>query len=169
MKEGIVFTGTPSIKELVNSPGFPSKDRLRRGTVAVIECVQEIPCNPCELACPFGAIKVGTPITNLPVLFEDKCKGCGLCIPPCPGLAIFLVDTNFSEKEALVGFPYEYLPLPKAGSRVDAVNREGNLVTEAKVIKVKNPKEYDHTPVLFIAVPRKFAQEVRGIAKEKRR
>jgi len=168
MKQGIVFTGVPSTEELVSSPGFPSKNRLRKGAVAVIECVQEIPCDPCELACPFGAIKVGKPITNLPVLFEDKCRGCGLCIPPCPGLAIFLVDTTFSKDKALLEFPYEYLPLPRVGSEVDAVDREGNIVTKAKVLKVKNPKKYDHTAVVSIGIPKEFVQEVRSIARKQK-
>jgi len=166
MKRGIVFTGVPSMEELVSSPGFPSRNRLKKGAIAVIECVQEIPCDPCELACPFGAIKVGRPITNLPVLFGDKCRGCGLCIPPCPGLAIFLVDTTFSKDKTLLEFPYEYLPLPKVGSEADAVDREGNIVTEARILKVKNPKKYDHTPVVSIAIPKEFTQEVRGIARK---
>ena len=164
INSGIVFTGIPSIEELKSSPGFPSEERLKKGPVAVIECVQEIPCDPCEEACPFEAIKVGKPITNLPILYEDKCVGCGKCIPFCPGLAIFLVDTTFSKTEALVKFPYEYLPLPKVNSLVDAVDREGNIVTEARIIKVDSSDKYDCTVVVSIAIPKRFAQKVRGIA-----
>jgi len=47
---------------------LPARDRLAKGPVAVIECVQNIPCNPCEAACPARAITVGQPITALPVL-----------------------------------------------------------------------------------------------------
>lgn len=89
MREGIAYTGIPSLEELINSPGFPSEEEMKKRPIAVIECVQGIPCNPCETACPFGAIEVGEPITNLPRLLTDKCQGCGLCIPACPGLAIF--------------------------------------------------------------------------------
>jgi len=164
IRSGIEVTGVASIEELKNSPGFPSEKRLKKGPVAVIECVQEIPCDPCEKACPFGAIKVGKPITNLPVLYEDKCVGCGRCIPFCPGLAIFLVDTTFSETEALIKFPYEYLPLPKVNSLVDAVDREGKVVAKAKVVKVETSDKYDHTAVISIAIPKRFVHEVRGIA-----
>lgn len=163
IRSAIVLTGVPSIEELKNSPGFPSEERLKEGPVAAIECIQEIPCDPCEQACPSGAIKVGKPITNLPVLCEDKCIGCGTCIPLCPGLAIFLVDTTFSKTEALVRFPYEYLPLPKVNSWADAVDREGNIVTKARVVKVETSDKYDRTAVVSIAIPKRFAHKVRGI------
>lgn len=163
IRSAIVLTGVPSIEELKNSPGFPSEERLKKGPVAVIECIQEIPCDPCEPACPSGAIKVGKPITNLPVLCEDKCVGCGKCIAFCPGLAIFLVDTTFSKTKALIKFPYEYLPLPKVNSWADAVDREGNIVTKTRVVKVESSDKYDRTAVVSIAIPKRFAHKVRGI------
>ena len=61
-------TGTIPEKELEESPGYPSQKDLKRGPVAVIECTEEIPCNPCETVCKRGAIVVGEPITNLPHL-----------------------------------------------------------------------------------------------------
>lgn len=85
MTEGVRFTGIPSAEELRGASGIPSQERMKKGPVAVIECVQEIPCNPCENACPFGAIKIGDPITNLPVLDGEKCTGCGTCVAMCPG------------------------------------------------------------------------------------
>ncbi len=88
-------------KVYLKSPGFPSEQRIKRGSVAIIECFQDIPCNPCEMKCPRNAIKVGIPITNLPELDEEKCSGCGLCVPWCPGLAIFILNYNFDEKVQL--------------------------------------------------------------------
>lgn len=98
------------------TPGIPTPERLERDPVACIECVQCIPCNPCETACPQKAITVGTPITTLPWLDEDKCNGCGICITRCPGLAIFNLHKNYSDTTALVSFPYEYVPLPVKGA-----------------------------------------------------
>lgn len=155
-------TGLISLKELQASPGYPSPERLQKGSVAVIECIQQIPCNPCESACKFHAIIVGNPITNLPRLIEEKCRGCGECIPSCPGLAIFLVNKAYSPDEAAISIPYEYLPLPKSGVLVDALDRCGNRVCGAKVIKVNNPKKNNNTAVVTIIVPKQHADEVRN-------
>jgi len=125
--------------------------------------VQEIPCNPCEDACPFGAIHVGSPITNCPTLSEDKCTGCGVCVAQCPGLAIFIVDKTYNGTQATVSFPFEYLPLPEKGDTVQAVNRACEFVCEAKVVKVVKIKKNDNTPVVTIAVPKEYADSVRSI------
>ena len=69
-KTGVIYQGFPSEDELSRIPGMPSEERIKKGSVACIECAQEIPCNPCEEACPYGAITVGKPITNLPKLIR---------------------------------------------------------------------------------------------------
>jgi Fe-S-cluster-containing hydrogenase component 2 len=167
MKEGITSTGVPSREELEKSSSVPKKERLNKGPVASIECVQLIPCNPCTNACIHGAITMqGFPC--LPRLDVDKCMGCGLCVPCCPGQAIFVIDKTYSETEALVSFPYEFLPLPNVGEEVGAVNREGEVVGKGKVIRVLNPEKYNHTAVVTIAIPIELADEVRTISRKKR-
>lgn len=162
--KGFASEGIPTPDELEITPGYCSLDRLKKGPVAVIECVQEIPCDPCEAACPRGAIKIGSSITNLPVLDEDECTGCGLCISSCPGLAIFVVDLTYSAELALVSFPFEYLPLPKVGEQVSATDRAGNNVCEGKVIRILDKPKQGHTPVVSIFVPKKYAMNIRGIS-----
>jgi Fe-S-cluster-containing hydrogenase component 2 len=159
----LIETGHVTIEELKTFKLFPSDDRFAKGPVAVVECIQEIPCNPCEAACPVGAIKVGEPITALPIVDSVACTGCGICVAQCPGLGIFLVDKTYSDKEATVAFPYEYLPLPEAGAAVKAVNRAGEVVCDAKVVKVMNPKSFNRTPVVTIAVPKELSDDVRSI------
>lgn len=156
-------TGYLAKEELMNLNLYPSEERFKKGPVAIIECTEEIPCNPCEVACKFKAIKIGKPITNLPILDENLCRGCGLCVAKCPGLAIFIIDKTYSKKEGLVSFPHEYLPLPVTGSIVEVVNREGKVVSSGKVIKVLNKKGFDRTPVITIAIPKEKLDEVRGI------
>jgi len=163
MNKELKFSGVISEEEFKKCPGYPSEERFKKGPVAVIECIQEIPCNPCEAACPFGAIEIGESITSLPVLDEKKCKGCGVCISSCPGLAIFTVDMLYSKTEAVVSFPFEYLPLPKIGEKVKAVNREGKIVTTGRILKIKNLPKNDFTPVISMAIPKKWAAEVRSI------
>ena len=118
MREGVAYTGVPSKEELRQAPGVPSQERMRQGRVAVIECVQEIPCNPCESACRFQAIHIGEQITDLPRIDEEKCTGCGACVAACPGLAITVVDKSYSETEGTSNFPLEYLPLPQKRDQV---------------------------------------------------
>lgn len=151
-----------SLEEPRLSPGYPSNERLEKGPVAVIECVQQIPCNPCENACKFKAIIVGKPITNLPRLVEEKCRGCGECIPACPGLAIFLVNRTYSENEAAISMPYEFLPLPELEDEIDALDRCGAKVCEGKIIRISNPEKNNNTLVITIIVPKQFSDEVRN-------
>lgn len=160
----ISTAGYPSWDELRRSPGFPSAQRLNRGRVAVIECVQEIPCNPCEEACPHSAITVGSPITNLPVLDEDKCTGCGLCIPKCPGLAIFCVDLGGKGTEALVQMPWEYLPLPEPGESLEVCDRAGSPIGRGRVTAVRRGPGFDKTAVVEVAVPKQIAMDARSLS-----
>lgn len=163
MDNGILLDGFPSIEEIRAANGWPGEGRFAKGPVAIVECVQEIPCNPCQGACPTGAIRVGEPITNTPRVNYDSCTGCGLCIAACSGLAIFVVDKTYSETEGTVSFPFEYLPLPEKGSRVAALSRGGGYVCEGTVVRVVNGKRNDHTPVVTVAVPKEHTDTVRTI------
>ncbi len=167
MNEGVKFSGIPSAQELAAIPGIAGPERFEQGPVAVIECVQEIPCNPCEKACPFGAITVGQPITALPVLDEEKCTGCGVCLAKCPGLAIFRVHKNYTEDTALVEFPFEYLPLPREGDTVACGGRDGAYVCDGKVLKINQSKAWDGTTLVAVAVPKQYYMTVRTIGKKK--
>ena len=161
--EGVKYTGVPSAEELKNCPGVPSEERMRKGRVACVECVQEIPCNPCEHACPTGAIRLGGEISEAPSLDEEKCIGCGKCIAKCPGLAITVVNKAYAPGEASLDFPFEYLPLPGIGDSVQAVDRAGASVCEAKVLAVINPPENDGTAVIRIAFPLEYTDRVKSI------
>jgi len=164
----LATSGVLCKEELSKLPGVPSPKRLKKGAVAVIECAELIPCNPCETACPKDAIQVGEDINNLPVLDEAKCTGCGLCIPACPGIAIFVIDLTFSETEALLQIPHEFLPLPGKGEIVNCLDREGKVVSPGKIIKVVNPKSYDRTAVISVAVPKELAQDIRALEVKER-
>ncbi len=108
MKRTLKTTGILCGEELLKCPGMPTRKRMEQGPVAIIECIQEIPCDPCVDACRKGAIQIGEDITRPPRLLEEKCNGCGSCIAECPGLAIFVADLNHSPEEALLKIPYEF-------------------------------------------------------------
>ena len=154
--------GLPSKAELERV--IPPKELLSQKPVVVIECLQQIPCDPCALSCPSGAILPFADINELPKVDYTKCTGCGLCIASCPGLAIFVVDSNYSEKEALVKLPYELLPLPKKGELVSGLDREGNRVAQVKVSRVQSTK--NKTSIISILVPKELALLIRNIKVE---
>ena len=166
MKSSVVRCGVLSKSELKELSGVPSQGRLGKGPVAVVECNQEIPCNPCQAACPRQAIRVDE-LTSVPVLDEDKCNGCGTCVAPCPGLAIFVVDMTYSDGEALVTMPYEFLPYPEVGEKVDALDRGGRRICEGTIEKVRTPKKNDRTAVVSVAVPKKYGMEARAIRRRR--
>ena len=91
---------------------IPTDKQLEKG-VAVIECVQEIPCNPCVDACPVHAISMKD-INAPPYVDFDRCTSCTKCVGVCPGLAIFVIKVK--ENKAWITIPYEFLPVPTVGA-----------------------------------------------------
>lgn len=162
MEENLKTCGVISPEEFKNCKGWPSEERFLKGPVAILECIEEIPCNPCECSCPKGAIYVGHPITNLPTLDESKCVGCKSCIASCPGLAIFVEDHTFSDKEALVSFPFEFIPCPKKGEKVSAVNRKSEVVCPAIVHDIYCAKSNDATMIVTLRVDKQYVHQVRS-------
>lgn len=150
--------------------GFVAEDEIDRypgvthrvGVHPVIECTQNIPCNPCQDACKSGCISIGSNITSLPIAVEgSKCVNCGMCVASCSGQAIFLVDEDCGDGTARVTLPYEFLPLPKEGTKGKGLGRDGKVVCEAEVVGVKTSKAFDKTNLLTIKVPKEYASKAR--------
>lgn len=140
---------------------FPGVTHIK-GIHPVIECTQNIPCNPCQDACKFGCIQVGKTITSLPVVDTKKdCKNCGMCVASCSGQAIFLVDEDVDGVHGTVTLPYEFLPAPKKGDVGMALDRSGKAVCEAVVVDYKSIPAYDHTALLTIQVPKEQVMAAR--------
>lgn len=157
-------TGVPTIEDL--NKVFPKEERLNMGPVAIIECFQNIPCNPCATACKRNAIKPFKDINDLPNINHEECNGCSLCMSKCPGLAIMVLDMTYSDTEALIKIPYEFLPLPDPNDIVQGLDRAGNYVCDVRVEKVQNTKALDRTPIISIAVKKEFAKTIRNIRME---
>ena len=142
---------------------FPSIERINQGPVAVIECYEKIPCNPCYKSCKFEAISDLTDINDIPVVNIEKCTGCGVCVYNCPGLAIMIIDGSKSDDYVVFRIPYEFLPLPEENQTVQGLNRKGEYICDVKIIKVQNAKAMDRTPVVHAMVDRKHMYEFRNI------
>jgi len=145
-------TGVLSLKDLK----LPSKKQLEKG-VAILECVQEIPCNPCVDSCPVNAISMKN-INAVPINDFYKCIGCGKCVGLCPGLAIFVV--KLKDGKALITLPYEFLPLPVVGEKVQALDRNGKTSGTGLVKRVV---KIGKTMVITVEVDEKLAMAVRNI------
>ena len=134
----------------------------RKGIHPVIECTQNIPCNPCQDACPKKCISIGENITSLPIVLQDcDCINCGMCVASCSGQAIFLVDEDCGDGTATVTLPYEFLPIPAEGTKGIALGRDGNKVCEATVVSVKTAKAFDKTNLLTMRIPKEYAMSAR--------
>ena len=145
---------------------FPPLERINRGPVAVVECYQKIPCNPCQTACAFGAIQIGSDINEIPRRDEALCTGCGLCVAKCPGLSIMIVDGSRSADTVEFRIPYEFLPLPAPGEEVIGLDRAGQPICRAKVLRVMNPPSFDRTPVVALEVDRGYLYDFRNFRRE---
>lgn len=150
--------------------GFVADEEIERfpgvthrvGIHPVMECTQNIPCNPCQEACKKGCISIGSNITSLPIVVENSsCINCGMCVASCSGQAIFLVDEDIGDGMATVTLPYEFIPLPKEGTKGKGLGRDGKPVCEAEVVSVKNMKAFDKTNLLTIKVPKEYAMKAR--------
>ena len=163
--------GIPVSQNLLTR-GFVADDEIERfpgvtrqkGIHPVIECTQNIPCNPCQDACRKHCIKIGSCITALPTVSDDaggSCTGCGMCVASCSGQAIFLVQEDYEPGFSSITLPYEFLPLPQKGDRGTALSRSGQPLCEAEIVGVRTSPAFDHTNLLTMKVPNDFAMTAR--------
>ena len=135
---------------------FPTLETLLKPK-AIIECYQQIPCNPCETSCPFEAITIGNDINHTPVIDFSKCTGCANCVSSCPGLAIMVVSVK--DDQAHFKIPYEMLPKPKPGDVWLGVNRKGKVICDATITHVSESKKTDRTSIISVSVPKQYLYE----------
>jgi thioredoxin reductase/ferredoxin len=163
ISQNLLRNGYLDAEEINFYPGVVPAKGLR----PVIECTQNIPCNPCMDSCPKQCITVGGAggaITALPVFDAQKgCTGCGMCVASCSGQAIFLVDEDAGE----VTLPYEFLPLPQKGDKGSALGRDGGKICAAEVVAVKSAAAFDRTALLTMRVPHRYAMAARFFRKER--
>ncbi|MCL2199254.1 MAG: FAD-dependent oxidoreductase [Defluviitaleaceae bacterium] len=160
ISKSLLKKGYITEEEISEYPGFKPGAGIR----PVIECTQNIPCDPCRDICPKGCIKVEN-IVSLPVYDENtNCTGCGLCVAACPGQAIFLTDDRpgkVEEGKVAITIPYEFLPLPEKVGPGMAYDRSGAPLCPAYVSKIQESAFLGKTPLVTFVVPKNMAMRAR--------
>ncbi len=132
---------------------FPEEDVLQKPK-AIIECYEEIPCNPCSTSCPFDAIAIPGDINVRPRIDFARCTGCGICVYQCPGLAITIMQIK--DDKAVLKIPYEFAPLPKAGEWRTVLDRSGRALVKGRILKVVMTQKQDRTALVHVEVPKRY-------------
>jgi len=114
---------------ILENPDMPDEVRMKARPFVIIDCLYSFACNPCQFACPHGAITKESPDT-VPVLDYEKCTGCLKCVYQCPGLAIFGYNTVRNQ----LFLPVEYFV--EEGTEVFLVDNDGKKVGEGVIEKV---------------------------------
>jgi Fe-S-cluster-containing hydrogenase component 2 len=105
-------------------------------------------------------------ICALPEVDYELCTGCMRCMAACPGQAIFMVGPGSADDSgaALVTLPWEYLPYPAQGYRVELYGRDGFSLGFGTVTSSRMPRAYDKTRLVTLEVPKEAATEVQHCA-----
>jgi Fe-S-cluster-containing hydrogenase component 2/bacterioferritin-associated ferredoxin len=144
-------------------PWAEAWEKAEKGPVAVVDCREEIPCNPCEDACVRGAIVVGEDICATPRFDASDCNGCGRCVAICPGMAVFMLDRSSKDGNARVTLPYEMCGEMTLGEDALAVDEEGKALGRGKIVSVKRMGKADRTVLVTLEVPEEWSLKVRGV------
>lgn len=98
------------------------------------ECINVCPVNKSGRGI---AIKAEREKKGKPVIIEEVCIGCGLCVKACPFDAIFIVNLPKELEEDAVhrygvnGFKLYRLPIPKDGKIIGVIGKNGTGKTTA--------------------------------------
>ncbi len=122
---------------VLEEPYKPTRERCEDKPYVVIDCLYGFACNPCQFACPHGAI-TKTASNTCPQIDFDKCIGCMKCVYQCPGLAIF----GYNEKKDWLFLPIEYEAEEKA--EVFLVDNNGKKLGNGVIEKILRKENKTH-------------------------
>ncbi len=141
---------------VIEKPFEPSDERFNSKPFVQIDCLYGFACNPCEFACPHGAI-TKTSTSTVPNIDFDKCIGCMDCVYQCPGLAIF----GYNPAKDWLFLPIEYQVIEKA--EVFLVNNQGEILGNGIVEKIlKKPNKTNIARVKSLDIHNHDLLAVRG-------
>ena len=122
---------------VIDEPYMPTKTRMEEKPFVLIDCLYGFACNPCQFACPHGAI-IKTSSSTVPDIDFDKCIGCMQCVYQCPGLAIF----GYNLKKDWLFLPIEYDA--EEGAVVYLVDNNGKKLGTGIIEKILRKQNKTH-------------------------
>lgn len=141
---------------VIEAPHKPESERMAVRPFVQIDCLYGFACNPCEFACPHGAI-TKTSTSTVPAIDFDKCIGCMDCVYQCPGLAIF----GYHPAKEWLFLPIEYAV--EAQTPVYLVDNYGRQLGEGIIEKIlKKPNKTNVARVKALNISAKELINVRG-------
>lgn len=141
--------------KIIDEPEKPAGEKFKKPFV-LIDCIYGFACNPCQFACPHGAINKPS-TSDYPHLDFDKCIGCMECVYQCPGLAIF----GYNLPKDWLFLPIEYTVVEQ--TPVYLVNNNGKKLGEGIIEKIlKKPNKTDIARVKSLDLHGEALMQVRG-------
>ncbi len=141
---------------VIAEPYKPTRERFNEKPFVQIDCLYGFACNPCEFACPHGAI-TKTSTSTVPQIDFEKCVGCMDCVYQCPGLAIF----GYAPKKDWLFLPIEYFANEK--QEVYLVDNQGKKLGNGIIEKIlKKPNKTNIARVKSLDIHGEALLDVRG-------
>lgn len=148
-------------KRLREFEGVP-KELHKQRQIASIECIESIPCNLCEEACPTQAIEINRLKNKF--LIEANCTACGLCLQACPSNVPIMINEKEGQSSSTLIFPLGAQVPRKTGELATIVNRRGDTLGSGRVQKI----EEGQVSLIQLDVPSHLAWEAREIKRARR-
>lgn len=127
----------------------------------LVDCPQEIPCDPCVKACSTGAISMDEGMCGKPRITEGQCNGCLSCLEVCPVSCIYLMEKR--EGETLMTLALDRLPRLSKGDEVILKDGNGKDLGRGRVIKSRAAQKDKGLRILTLKVPAEVAGSVRTV------
>jgi ferredoxin len=154
-------------KRIKSFSGVPQVEQKKR-IVASVECFEEIPCRACQTACPEEAILIGRVprLADVPILTEDKCTACGICVSACPSSAIVMLQEEPEKSVSKLVLPWRGARPWRVGEFASLLNRRGETLGSARVIKaseIADVQTSGKVQQVEVEVPTHLVWEARGL------
>jgi len=132
----------------------------------LVECPQEIPCDPCASACSTGAISLERELCSRPRVREELCSGCLSCLEACPVSCIYLMEEV--EGSSLLTLALDRLPRPRKGDEVILKDARGRELGRGRVVRSKKSRKDSGLCILTVRAPSDLAAITRTVEVEGR-